>query len=85
MVLDRRARAESNLRRVVDAFANGAVAVDDLLQWGELAQTASIALWDIDRYLVLSSRAVEAARESGRALAALDGPGRARRGPHMVR
>ena len=49
----------------MDAFANSAVAVDDLLQWGELVQTASIALWDIDSYLMLSSRQVEAAREAG--------------------
>ena len=65
LVLDHRERAAPNLRRVVDAFASSAVAVDDMLQWGELAQTASIALWDIDSYLMLSSRQVEAARESG--------------------
>ena len=65
LVLDHRERAAPILRRAVDAFASSAVAVDDLLQWGELAQTASIALWDIDSYLMLSSRQVEAARESG--------------------
>jgi DNA-binding CsgD family transcriptional regulator len=65
LVLDRRAQAASSLRRAVDAFSKRAVARDDILQWGQLAQTASIALWDIDRYLALSSRQVDAARESG--------------------
>ena len=85
LVLDSRKQAEPNLRRAVDAFANSAAAVDDPLQWDQLVQTASIALWDIDSYLVLSSRQVEGSAGGRRALAALDGPGRARRGPHMVR
>ena len=67
LVLDSRKQAEPNLRRAVDAFANSAVAVDDPLQWDQLVQTASIALWDIDSYLVLSSRQVEAARRGRRA------------------
>ena len=71
LVLDHRERAEPTLRRrAVDAFANSAVAVDDPLQWDQLVQTASIALWDIDSYLMLSSRQVEAARE-GSALSLL--------------
>ena len=35
------------------------------MQWGLLAQVASIALWDFDSYKVLSSRQVEVARRSG--------------------
>jgi DNA-binding CsgD family transcriptional regulator/tetratricopeptide (TPR) repeat protein len=70
LILDGRERATPKLRRAVNAFVSDAVAVDDSLQWGFLAQTASIALWDIDSYRVLSSRQVELARESG-ALSAL--------------
>jgi len=65
LVLDGREGAASDLRRAVDAFVSGAVAVDDWLQWGLLVQTASIALWDVESYLVLSSRQIEVARESG--------------------
>jgi DNA-binding CsgD family transcriptional regulator len=65
LVLDGRERADADLRRAVDAFVDGAASVDEILQWGLLAQTASIALWDIESYLVLSSRQVELARESG--------------------
>jgi len=70
LILDGREGAEPDLRRAVDIFVRGAVAVDDWLRWGTLAQVASIALWDIDGYLVLSSRQVEVARQSG-ALSAL--------------
>jgi DNA-binding CsgD family transcriptional regulator len=65
MTLEGRARAEPDLRRAVDAFVTGMVSANDWLQWGTLVQVASIALWDIDSYLVLSSRLVEVARESG--------------------
>jgi len=65
LVLDGREEAEPELRRGVAAFLDGAVAADDWLRWGTLAQIAAIALWDIAGYLVLSSRQVEAARESG--------------------
>jgi len=65
MTLEGRARAEPSLRRAVDAFASGTVDRTDWLQWGTLAQVASIALWDIDSYLLVSGRQVEVARESG--------------------
>jgi DNA-binding CsgD family transcriptional regulator len=64
-ILDGRAPAQPSLRRAVDAFVGGTVSADDWLQWGILAQIASIALWDFDSYLVLSRRQVEIARESG--------------------
>ncbi|MGW5237518.1 helix-turn-helix transcriptional regulator [Monashia sp. NPDC004114] len=65
MVLDGRAQAQEDLRRAVDAFVNGTVSADDWLQWGILAQVASMALWDFDSYVLLSRRQTEVARESG--------------------
>src|SRR5262249_29608304 len=65
LVLDGRVRAEPDLRRTVAAFTADSVSPDDWLQWGLIAQTASIALWDIDSYSLLSGRQVDLARESG--------------------
>jgi DNA-binding CsgD family transcriptional regulator len=65
MVTKGHAAAEPTLRRAVNAFLDGQVSGEEWLQWGILAQMATMALWDFDSYLVLSIRSVELARETG--------------------
>src|SRR5256885_10427812 len=70
MVIDGHATAEPTLRRALDAFLGDQVSGEEWLQWGILAQMATMAVWDFDSYMVLSIRSVELARETG-ALASL--------------
>jgi DNA-binding CsgD family transcriptional regulator/tetratricopeptide (TPR) repeat protein len=70
VVTDGHNAAQGSLRRAADAFLDNEVSVDDWIKWGILAQTAAMALWDIDTWVVLGSRHVEVARASG-ALSAL--------------
>ena len=64
------AAAEPTLRRAVNAFLGDQVSGEEWLQWGILAQMATMAVWDFDSYMVLSTRSVELARATG-ALASL--------------
>ncbi len=65
MVTQGHAAAEPTLRRAVDAFLGDQVSGEEWLQWGILAQMATMAVWDFDSWAVLSSRHVELARASG--------------------
>src|SRR6266851_5109144 len=65
MVTQGHAAAEPTLRRAVNAFLGDQVPWEEWLQWGILAQTATMALWDFDSWVVLSTRHVELARASG--------------------
>jgi DNA-binding CsgD family transcriptional regulator len=70
MVTQGRAAAEPTLRRAVNVFLGDQVSGEEWLQWGILAQMATIAVWDFDSYMALSTRSVELARATG-ALASL--------------
>src|SRR6266536_1329781 len=61
MIIQGRAAAEPTLRRAVAAFLGDQVSGAERLQWGILAQMATLAVWDFDSWLVLSTRDVELA------------------------
>jgi DNA-binding CsgD family transcriptional regulator len=65
MVTQGHAAAERALRRAVSAFLGDQVSGEEWLQWGILAQMATMAVWDFDSWMVLSTRHVELARASG--------------------
>jgi DNA-binding CsgD family transcriptional regulator len=65
MVTQGHAAAEPALRRAVDAFLGDQVSGEEWLQWGILAQMATMAVWDFDSWVRMSTRHVELARASG--------------------
>jgi DNA-binding CsgD family transcriptional regulator len=65
MVTQGHAAAEPTLRRAVNAFLADQVSGEEWLQWGILAQMATMAIWDIDSWVQMSTRHVELARASG--------------------
>jgi DNA-binding CsgD family transcriptional regulator len=60
-----RSAAQPELRRAIDLFVSDRVSDDDWIQWGRSATTAAFGLWDFERWLGLSARQVNRARESG--------------------
>ena len=65
MVTQGHAAAEPTLRRAVNAFLGGQASREEWLQWGILAQMATMAVWDFDGWVAVSTRHVELARASG--------------------
>ncbi len=65
MVTQGHAAAEPMLRRVVNAFLGDQVSADEWLQWGIIAQMATMAVWDFDSWVRMSARHVELARAAG--------------------
>ena len=65
MVTQGHAAAEPTLRRAVNAFLDDQVSGEEWLQWGILAQMATMAVWDFDSWIRLGTRHVELARASG--------------------
>jgi DNA-binding CsgD family transcriptional regulator len=65
MVTQGHAAAEPALRRAVDAFLGDQVSGEEWLQWGILAQMATMAVWDFDSWVRMSTRHVELARAAG--------------------
>ena len=65
MVTQGHMAAEPVLRRAVNAFLGDQVSGEEWLQWGILAQMATMAVWDFDSWVVSSTRHVELARASG--------------------
>jgi len=65
MIVQGRAAAEPVLRRAVAAFLGDQVSGEDWLQWGILAQMATMGVWDFDSWVLLSTRHVDFARASG--------------------
>jgi DNA-binding CsgD family transcriptional regulator len=59
------AAAEPTLRQAVDVFLGDQVSGEEWLQWGIFAQMATMALWDFDSWVALSTRHVELARATG--------------------
>jgi DNA-binding CsgD family transcriptional regulator len=58
------------LRQALAVFLHDRVPDEEWLQWGIVAQTAAVGVWDFDSWVALSTRDVEFARASG-ALASL--------------
>ena len=65
MIVQGRAAAEPTLRRAVNVFLGDQVSGEDWLQWGIFAQMATMAVWDFDSWVALSTQHVELARASG--------------------
>jgi DNA-binding CsgD family transcriptional regulator len=65
MCTEGHAAAEPTLRRAVNAFLSDQVSWEEWLQWGILAQMATMAVWDFDSWVRMSARHVELARTSG--------------------
>jgi DNA-binding CsgD family transcriptional regulator len=65
MVTHGHAAAEPTLRRAVNAFLADQVSGEEWLQWGIFAQMATMAVWDFDSWVRMSTRHVEVARASG--------------------
>jgi DNA-binding CsgD family transcriptional regulator len=65
MIVQGRAAAEPTIRRAVAAFLGDQVSGEEWLQWGIFAQMATMAVWDFDSWVALSTRHVELARASG--------------------
>jgi len=65
MVTQGHTAAEPTVRRAVNAFLDDQVSGEDWLQWGIFAQMATMAVWDFDSWVALSTRHVELARASG--------------------
>jgi len=65
LITQGRAAAEPAIRRAVNVFLADQVSGEERLQWGILAQMATMAMWDFDSWVALSTRHVELARASG--------------------
>jgi DNA-binding CsgD family transcriptional regulator len=65
MVIQGHKAAEPTLRQAVSAFLGDQVSGEEWLQWGILAQMATMAVWDFDSWARMSTRHVELARASG--------------------
>jgi DNA-binding NarL/FixJ family response regulator len=60
-----RAAAAPALRRAVSAFRGERISVEKGLQWGVLASSAAVELWDFESWDVLITRQMELARDAG--------------------
>src|SRR5215216_3411695 len=65
LVADGRAAAAPALRRAVSAFRGDRISVDKGLQWGVLASSAAVELWDFESWDALITRQMELARDAG--------------------
>jgi len=65
LAVDGRAAAAPKLRQAVDAFRSDGASVEEWLQWGVLASSAAVTLWDFESWDAVSTRQVELARSSG--------------------
>jgi DNA-binding CsgD family transcriptional regulator len=70
VVTDGRPAGARSLRRAVDAFLGDEVPDDEFVQWGPIAGTAALILWDPHSWYKVRAKHLELARASG-ALAAL--------------
>ncbi|HEX4532322.1 MAG TPA: AAA family ATPase [Acidimicrobiia bacterium] len=65
LVVEGRAAATPTLREAVRAFRDEKVSGEQWLQWGVLASSAAVTLWDFDGWDAVSSRQIELARDAG--------------------
>src|SRR5437868_4070736 len=59
LVTEGRAVAAPTLRRAIDAFRGGEFSVEKGLQWGVLASSASVELWDFESWDAVITRHME--------------------------
>ena len=65
LVTDGLAAAAPALRRAVSTFRGDEISVDKGLQWGVLASSAAVELWDFESWDAVITRQVELARDAG--------------------
>ncbi len=65
LVIDGRAAAAPMLREAVAAFRSDQVSVQAWLQWGVLASSAAVSVWDFETWDAISSRQIAVARDAG--------------------
>jgi DNA-binding CsgD family transcriptional regulator len=65
LIIEGRAAAAPMLRPAVSAFRENDGSTEQWLQWGVLASSAAVALWDFDSWDAVSSRQIELARSAG--------------------
>ena len=65
VMTDGRAAAAPTLELAVSAFRGEAISVDKGLQWGVLASSASVELWDFESWDAVITRQMELARDAG--------------------
>jgi DNA-binding NarL/FixJ family response regulator len=65
LISEGRAAAAPTLRRAVRAFRGEGMSVKKGLQWGVLASTAAVEIWDFESWDALISRQMELARDAG--------------------
>jgi len=65
LITDGRAAAAPMLRRAVRAFRDDEVSTEQWLQWGVLASSAAVALWDFESWEAVSTFQIELARGAG--------------------
>jgi DNA-binding CsgD family transcriptional regulator len=65
LITDGRPAAAPKLRRGVRAFLTGEIPVEKGLQWGVLASSASVELWDFDSWEAVITGQMERARDAG--------------------
>jgi DNA-binding NarL/FixJ family response regulator len=65
LVTEGRVAAAPALRRAVSAFRGERISVDKGLQWGVLASSAAVELWDFESWDAVITRQMELARDAG--------------------
>ena len=65
LISEGRTAAAPTLRRAVMAFRGEGMSVKKGLQWGVLASTAAVEIWDFESWDALISRQMELARDAG--------------------
>jgi DNA-binding CsgD family transcriptional regulator len=65
LIIEGRGAAEAKLQRAVTAFVADEFSVEKGLQWGVLASTAAVELWDFDSWEAVIAGQMERARDAG--------------------
>ncbi len=65
LITEGRAAAAPTLRRAVKAFRGEEISVEKGLQWGVLASSAAVELWDFESWDALITQQMELARNAG--------------------
>jgi DNA-binding NarL/FixJ family response regulator len=65
LVTEGRAAAVPALRRAISAFRGEQVSVEKGLQWGVLASSAAVEIWDFESWDAVITRQMELARDAG--------------------
>ena len=65
LITEGRVAAAPKLRQAVQRFLGDEVSADQWFQWGVLASSAAVAVWDFDSWDAVSTRQIELARGAG--------------------